>query len=225
MITTTRRHERSRNAFGLLIKGSIALALAGSLAGCGKLHRDRVVTGAIKDQVEINHPIRLGAKTTKLEFPVLAGATALTYEQREVIEGFATGWDPRAGGGFQILIPKGMPNSYAAEAVAGDMVQSLTRIGVPSAMMAAYDYTPATLHQSKLILLRTGLGAIAPVCGDYSENMIDNSENRRYRDFGCSTQANIAAMLDNPTDLLGPRRMTPPDVEARANAIDTYRGE
>lgn len=223
MIMMTRRQERLRSALNFAVKGGIVLALAAGLAGCGKLHRDKVVTGAIKDQVEINHPIRLGAKTTKLEFPVLAGATALTYEQREVVEGFATGWDPRAGGGFQILIPKGMPNSFAAEAVAGDMVQSLTQIGVPATMMAAYDYTPATPHQSKLILLRTGLGAIPPVCGDYSKNMIDNAENRRYRDFGCSTQANIAAMLDNPTDLLGPRRMTPPDIEARANAIDTYR--
>ncbi|MCP1198766.1 CpaD family pilus assembly lipoprotein [Notoacmeibacter sp. MSK16QG-6] len=223
MTTTIRRHDRLRNALGISVRAGIALALAASLAGCGKLHRDKIVTGAIKDRVEINHPIRLGAKTTKLEFPVLAGASALTYEQREVVEGFAAGWDPRAGGGFQILIPKGMPNSFAAEAVAGDMVQSLTQIGVPATMMAAYDYTPATPQQSKLILLRTGLGAIPPVCGDYSENMIDNSENRHYRDFGCSTQANIAAMLDNPTDLLGPRRMTPPDIEARSNAIDTYR--
>ncbi|RLQ87025.1 CpaD family pilus assembly protein [Notoacmeibacter ruber] len=218
----TTRHDRTR-PLSMLLRGGVAIALASSLAGCAKLHRDQIVTGAIHDRVEINHPITLGPKTTKLEMPILAGASSLTYDQRKVVEGFAEGWDPRSGGGYQILIPKGMPNSSAAEAVAGDMVQALTDIGVPSTMMAAYDYTPAMPGQSKLILLRTGLGAIPPVCGDYSENMIDNSENRHYRDFGCSTQANIAAMLDNPTDLLGPRRMSPPDIQARSNAIETYR--
>ena len=223
MTMITRRQNGRPGARRLVVCSVLATAIAAALSGCGKLNRDKVVTGAVYDRVEINHPIRLGAKTTKLAFPVLAGATALTHDQRTVVEGFATGWDARSGGGFQILIPKGMPNSFAAEAVAGDMVQALTAIGVPPAMMAAYDYTPSSPHEAKIVLLKTGFGAIPPVCGDYSENMIDNSENRHYRDFGCSTQANIAAMLDNPADLLGPRRTSPPDIEARSNAIDDYR--
>ncbi len=220
---TERRNGRS-DAQRLVVKAALALAMTAGLAGCGKFHGDRVVTGAIHDRVEINHPIRLGAKTTKMQVPVLPGAVALTIQQRDVVEGFAEGWDAKSGGGFQILIPKGMPNSIAAEAVAGDIVQALTGVGVPPTMMAAYDYTPPSLREADIVLLRTGLGAVPPVCGDYSENMIDNSENRHYRDFGCSTQANIAAMLDNPTDLLGPRRMSPPDIQARSTAIDDYRG-
>lgn len=225
MSTIEAGHVQPHSASGLLIRTLLGAALLAGLSGCGKLHRDRVVTGAVHDRVEINHPITLGAKTTKLEFPVLPGASTLTYEQRDVIEGFATGWDPRSGGGFQILIPQGMPNSPAAELVAGDMVETLTGLGIPATQMAAFDYTPVTPDASKIVLLRTGLGAIPPVCGDYSENMIDNSENRHYRDFGCSTQANIAAMIDNPADLLGPRRMSPPDIQARSNAIEDYRNQ
>ena len=43
-----------------------------------------------------------------------------------------------------------------------------------------------------------------------------------YHNFGCSTQSNIAAMVSNPADLLGPRSMTPSSADRRDTVYDKY---
>ena len=48
-------------------------------------------------------------------------------------------------------------------------------------------------------------------------------QNRHYESFGCATQQNLAAMVDNPLDLLYPRGMTPADAARRATVLDKYR--
>ena len=41
-------------------------------------------------------------------------------------------------------------------------------------------------------------------------------------EFGCSTQANLAAMVANPNDLITPRVMTPSSAPRRATSIGKY---
>ena len=42
----------------------------------------------------------------------------------------------------------------------------------------------------------------------------NTTENRNYFAFGCATQQNLAAIVDNPLDLLYPRGLTPADAHA-----------
>ncbi len=46
-------------------------------------------------------------------------------------------------------------------------------------------------------------------CGDWSENLAFTADNLTPRNFGCDTRQNIAAMVADPRDLLGPRRFDP----------------
>jgi pilus assembly protein CpaD len=62
-------------------------------------------------------------------------------------------------------------------------------------------------------------------CGRWPEDILDTTENRHYADFGCSYQNNLAAQIDNPADLLGPRRQTEIDAENRAVAIEDYKAK
>ena len=48
-------------------------------------------------------------------------------------------------------------------------------------------------------------------------------ENRQYHNFGCSTQRNLAAMIDNPADLVQPRAETPANEQRRTQAFEKYR--
>ena len=49
------------------------------------------------------------------------------------------------------------------------------------------------------------------------------SENRPYHNFGCATQRNLAAMIDNPADLEQPRPETPAYTARRTAAFEKYR--
>ena len=66
--------------------------------------------------------------------------------------------------------------------------------------------------------------AKAGPCGEWPEDLVANTmENRNYHNFGCATQANLAAQVANPMDLVQPRGMTPIDAEQRYLVIQDYR--
>lgn len=69
--------------------------------------------------------------------------------------------------------------------------------------------------------------AEGPECGrDWSENLARAYQNTPYPNFGCSSQRNLAAMVSNPADLLGPRTMTPSDANRRFKMYEKYvKGE
>jgi pilus assembly protein CpaD len=48
-------------------------------------------------------------------------------------------------------------------------------------------------------------------------------ENRPYYNLGCATQRNLAAMVDNPSDLVQPRAESPAYTPRRSMAFDKYR--
>ncbi|MBN8980213.1 MAG: CpaD family pilus assembly protein, partial [Rhizobiales bacterium] len=71
--------------------------------------------------------------------------------------------------------------------------------------------------------------ADAGPCGIWLEDLgpsVNNKgyiENRPYHNFGCSTQRNLAAMVDNPADLVQPRSETPANGARRTEAFEKYR--
>ena len=63
---------------------------------------------------------------------------------------------------------------------------------------------------------------VAPAGGP---SLLDNgySENKPYYNFGCASQRNLAAMVDNPSDLVQPRPETPAYTMRRTEAFEKYR--
>jgi pilus assembly protein CpaD len=49
------------------------------------------------------------------------------------------------------------------------------------------------------------------------------NENKPYYNFGCANQRNLAAMIDNPSDLVQPRPETPAYTIRRSEAFEKYR--
>ena len=65
--------------------------------------------------------------------------------------------------------------------------------------------------------------AQGPDCSQAWPNMTATMNNREYENFGCAVTANMAAMIDNPGDVLQPRTMTPADAGRRATVLGRYR--
>jgi pilus assembly protein CpaD len=51
----------------------------------------------------------------------------------------------------------------------------------------------------------------------------EHNENIEYYNFGCASQRNLAAMIDNPADLEQPRAETPAYTARREIAFERYR--
>jgi pilus assembly protein CpaD len=59
-------------------------------------------------------------------------------------------------------------------------------------------------------------------CGDWSDDLAYTLDNSTPKNFGCSVQQNIAAMVADPRDLLGPRAMGDDDAVRRATVLGKY---
>jgi pilus assembly protein CpaD len=73
------------------------------------------------------------------------------------------------------------------------------------------------------------ISAVAGPCGLWPEDLgpsVHNKswfENKSYYNFGCSNQRNLAAMVDNPSDLVQPRPETPAYWPRRNAAFEKYK--
>lgn len=59
-------------------------------------------------------------------------------------------------------------------------------------------------------------------CGDWSDDLAYTLDNSTPKNFGCSVQQNIAAMVADPRDLMGPRDMGEDDGARRTAVLGKY---
>ncbi len=92
--------------------------------------------------------------------------------------------------------------------------------------MRGYHPPPGSLATIHVIYPK--IGAQAGPCGLWPDD-IGPSANRNYFENappwnqGCATQRNLAAMVDNPADLVQPRAETPPYQMRRTTVMEAYR--
>jgi pilus assembly protein CpaD len=60
-------------------------------------------------------------------------------------------------------------------------------------------------------------------CGDWSQNVATTRQNSPLPNLGCATQNNLAAMVADPRDLMGPQPMDPGDTQRRITVLERYR--
>jgi pilus assembly protein CpaD len=67
------------------------------------------------------------------------------------------------------------------------------------------------------------LHAVGPQCGTYWGNLSRTNRNEVSANFGCAVNANLAAQIADPRDIVSPRGMTSSDAGRRAVVFDKYR--
>ncbi|WP_164924543.1 CpaD family pilus assembly protein [Sinorhizobium fredii] len=197
--------------------------LAGLLAGCGS--KDNLATGSIPDDYRTRHPIVIAEGERVIDIPVASGDRRLTAGTRDVIRGFATEYRNASGGVIQIMLPRGSANSHAAQIVRKDIRRLLAASGVPPKRMIETGYEAVSPGDAAPIRLSyVAITAQTAPCGEWPEDLTLNTlQNRNYYNFGCASQSNLAAQIANPTDLIGPRQMSPVDAAQRGEVIDAWR--
>jgi pilus assembly protein CpaD len=205
-----------------LVLGLVALL---SLSGCGGMGKDTMSTGSIPDDYRTRHPIVVTDVEHSLDLPVAQGSTRMTTGMGDTVTGFAQDYRNASTGYVQIMVPHGSPNSPAASTIARQVRSRLIAKGVPSSKIIERPYQAQSSGDAAPIRLSyTATTAVAGPCGQWPEDLAnDTTQNKHWENFGCATQANLAAQLANPTDLIAPRGMTPIDADRRMRVISDYR--
>jgi pilus assembly protein CpaD len=209
-----------RRMFGPLATAGLVAVL---LSGCA--NREHVIVGSIPDDYRTRHPIVINEQEHTFDIPVASGDRKLTQALRESVRGASGSYHRMASGSMRVMVPVGSPNAGAASLVSREIVDILAGDGVPRNRIIVTSYqAPSPQDVAPVRIAFVATTASAGPCGRWPEDMLANSdENRNYQNFGCSSQSNLAAQIENPGDLLAPRGMSPIDAERRATVVDAYQ--
>jgi pilus assembly protein CpaD len=229
MYTVNPFHPRKRGEAvrRLASRGALIaiIAAAGLSAGCASYDRSHFTVGSVPDDYRTRHPIVIRQDEKVEDIVVSPNARGLSYRDRSVAESFASRFNRSGAARMAILVPAGSPNSAAAKRVAQQIVPVMAEAGIDRRRIAIQSYDAAQ-HGDSATLRLVYLGTTAEVespCGQWDEDIVDTTENRNYHNFGCATQKNLAAMVANPEDLLGPRGVSEIDATRRTNVINDWR--
>ncbi|CCE07672.1 putative pilus assembly protein cpaD; signal peptide [Bradyrhizobium sp. STM 3843] len=210
----------------------ISAALAGTalmLGACNHTN-DAITTASIPEDYRLRHPIAVQEANESMVVFVGEGRGGLTAEQRADVMGLAQVWLHEGTGAISADVPVQTPNARAAADSMREIQSLLAAAGVPPHAVTVRNYHPKDPRLLAAIRLSyPRLSATAGPCGVWPEDIgpsIKNKsyfENRSYYNFGCANQRNLAAMVDNPADLVQPRSETPPYTARRTALFEKYR--
>jgi pilus assembly protein CpaD len=210
----------------------MAAALIGIAVALGACtHTDEnVATSSIPDDYRLRHPIAVEEANKSIVVFVGKGRGGLTAEQRADVMGLAEDWGHDGTGAISVDVPVDTPNARAAADSLHEIQAMLSAAGVPPRGVVVRQYRPDDPHHMPVIRLSyPRMKATAGPCGIWPEDLgpsVNNKsyfENKQYYNFGCSYQRNMAAMVENPSDLVQPRPETPPYTVRRSEAFEKYR--
>jgi pilus assembly protein CpaD len=210
--------------------------MAGALVGLAVVlgactHTDEVVTTAsVPGDYRLRHPIAIQEADRSVVIFVGHARGGLSASQRADVMGLAQTWLHEATGAISADVPVDTPNARAAADSLREIRSLLTAAGVPPRGIIVRQYHPQDPRQMATIRLNyPKISAVAGPCGLWPEDLgpsIKNKsyfENTEYYNFGCAYQRNIAAMVDNPSDLVQPQSETAAYTARRSEGFEKYR--
>jgi pilus assembly protein CpaD len=189
-----------------------------------------VITASIPEDYRQRHPIAIEEANRSIEIFVGRARGGLSASQRADVIGLARIWVAEGTGAIVAEVPVDTPNAQAAASAYQEARALLAAGGVPARAVTLRHYHPDDPRALATVRLSyPKMVAVVGPCGVWPESLgpsvtnPDYFENRQYSNFGCAYQRNMAAMIDNPSDLGQPRPETPAYTARRTEGFEKYR--
>lgn len=214
----------SRPAVAALLRVAACIGIALTAAGCYKHDAKAPPPADYRDR----HPIALKQGDKTVELFISRNRGGLTPEQRADVLAFARSWRREATGGIIIDVPSDPTLKRSANDTLREIHSIFAQSGIPRNGVRVATFAKRDLELPAIRLNYPKLVAEAGPCGTWPKDTgpvygKTYTENREYYNLGCATQRNLAAMVDNPADLIQPRGDSPAYAARRSVALDKYR--
>jgi pilus assembly protein CpaD len=222
--------DRPIKARGYRIACVALMALASGIAGCRNdydIGAPQVAGWSMVDASQ-RHPIIVSQQPQTMEVHVSASARGLSPRQRAEVLEFSDRSRAADAGNSRLVIqaPGGGANEIASMHAVSEIRQILSDIGFGESSISVEAYHSSERSNAPIRVSYLRYVAEAPVCGYWPTNLAKEPSNGNYPNFGCANQHNLAVMVANPGDLLGPRTESDRPGERRDTAWTQYvKGE
>jgi pilus assembly protein CpaD len=227
-MTITAKSPADRSRALRLAATLVGLSL--SLGACKTFDAPIVAAEPYPDDYRARHPIAVTEADRSIVVFIGTGRGGMTAAQRADVMGVAQTWQREGTGGITIDMPTGTPNARAAHETLREIQAMIAAAGVPPRAVSVRQYTPPDpRHMAAIRLNYPRITATAGPCGLWPDDLgpsYKNSswfDNKSYYNFGCAHQRNLAAMVDEPSDLVQPRAESPAYTMRRNVAFKKYR--
>jgi len=201
----------------------LVLVTGAVLAGCRNETLDQQDMYLAANDYRLRHPIVITEQPETLDLPIGSETRSLGRPISDTVTAFASQARKNGNGRIEILAPSGARNEAAVHAVTPKIRAALKRGGATSITTRTYPVEQASAD-APIRLSYARVKATAGPCGEWTGDFGGGvNYNTGYSNFGCATQANLGAMVDNPSDLIAPRASAPADQMRRATVYENYR--
>lgn len=171
--------------------------------------------------LENRFPIKVEPQVVTLVVQTDSDGRGIRHGEADRVQAFAEEWTARGHGALSISSPGGAD----ANAAVSEIRKILASAGVGKSAIRSATYRAAKGDDAAPVTLSfISDAAVAAECGkDWSENMAFAPRNLPWPEFGCSSQHNLAALIEDPRDLERPRTMDKPDALRRSDMLQKYR--
>lgn len=162
--------------------------------------------------------------TAELKIGTVVSGEKLGAFERDAVKTFATSYQQEGHGAVIISRPSNGPDDISAMRAAADARAVMLAEGVDASAIAEGTYDGTGARAAPLIISYRTYNATVPNCPDMSHwDFADGYTNSALPSFGCAVAVNLAAMIANPSDLVGVQAMDPADAARRSVVLTKYR--
>lgn len=170
------------------------------------------------------HPLTLQQQERSIPLLVGASAHGLTPGDRSALTGFVRSYQSQGEGSLRVRVPSGSQNAHAAQRALSDVHDVVAAAGGNTSRVRVEHYSVGDPNaHAPIVVVYDRLAAVTNQCGTWSDTFNPVLEQSDYYNYGCATQANLGAMLEDPRDLVRPRGVGRPDAGRRAEVLAAYR--
>jgi pilus assembly protein CpaD len=163
-------------------------------------------------------------ETVRVEMPVDPRDSGLNWSQIDLIATLASEYKARGHGPLVISYPQNAGNSEAAIAAIAEARTRLYDHGLNWQQIAGGAYEAGGRMEAPVLFSFNRYQAVAPQCDEgFPDFASQAGPGQIWAQFGCATEANLAAMVADPRDLITPRTMDGPDTGRRQTVLENYR--
>ena len=198
-----------------LIVFASAILLAAPLAGCGAAAGG---SGPVPLTPTSRFALQIEPGLDRVAFAV--HETGLSQNQTLALGDMVNRFAQEGAPMLTVEAPSG--DDPVSSDVAWRIKGALEAQGVPPYQVRVVTYVAPDPRAPVLVGFDT-IRAAVPTCGTSWTNLGRTGANAGYANFGCAVNANLAAQIANPRDIVQPRAMEPGSAARRSVVFDKFR--
>jgi pilus assembly protein CpaD len=223
-MTSTIR-KRNEKMVSSILKTTTAAAVLLALGACqsmsGAQNDASVMRGTVPGE---RYPIQVASTKEEMTLSVAPHVFALRADDKERVAWFSETYKHVGHGDIWVVAPVGSANSAASIGAAAEIAKVMVERGIDPRDIKMNSYQAAETDEAAPITVQyKRYHAYTRPCGNFTDNLATTPFNQTSANFGCASQSNLAAMVEDSRDLKTPRQLDPADPARRAAVFDSYR--